>query len=386
MIVYERLSKYWSGLRRWLRDHRRGILLTGWFLSIFSAGAGYPYLAKYLSLPIINPLGSPGNEILITLSDPIMKEKPQSISGTFYSESEAKFWQKKRPIGVMIDNHQLARPYQYGLQKANVVYEAVAEGGITRFLAVFHDQAVAKIGPVRSARVYYMGWALEFPAYYAHVGGASTVGSPANIHPYISAHNVLSLNQFRLGEATFASGGKVKLPSGATLSNIKYTSTSKLWLAGEALYPGTNSLPGFAQWTFKAEAPYGQRPASQKIPFSFWSYPTAYKGEWRYDPLMNSYLRFQGGAKHLDQATKEQLAAKNVVLAYMTDKSAGDGTGHRLYTNTGQGNAEVYLDGTKTLATWKRPSLSARMKFYQRGTNTEISFNRGLTWIEVIPK
>jgi hypothetical protein len=70
----------------------------------------------------------------------------------------------------------------------------------------------------------------------------------------------------------------------------------------------------------------------------------------------------------------------------MTDNPAGDGTGHRLYTTTGQGNAEIYLDGVKILATWKRSSLSSRMKFYKRETNTEINFNRGLTWIEIIHK
>ena len=375
-----------SGLGRFLKSRRRGIFLTAWFIFVFTAGGGYFFLADYFSLPMINPLGNSDEEPAVVLADDISRGTASPLRGVFYSEAEAEFWQDKRPLGVMIDNHMLARPYQHGLQKADVIYEAVAEGGITRFLAVFQDQAVDKIGPVRSARVYFISWALEFPAYYSHVGGASTVGSPANIHTYIAAHDVLDLDQFRLGAATYTFGGNVLFNGGMILSHINYTSTSKLWKAGEALYPGTNHLPNFSRWAFKAEAPYSQRPVSQKIPFSFWSYPTAYKGEWRYDRITNSYLRFQGGAKHLDQATKKQLSAKNVVLAYMTDNSAGDGTGHRLYTTTGQGNAEVYLDGTKILATWKRSSLSSRTKLYRRGTNTEINFNRGLTWIEIIPK
>ncbi|MEX1068679.1 MAG: DUF3048 domain-containing protein [Patescibacteria group bacterium] len=372
-------------LSKFFKSRRRGIFLTAWFLFVFGAGVGSFFLADYLSIPIINPLGSSDGESDVVLADETIREITGPLRGVFYSEEEADSWQDQRPLAVMIDNHELARPHQFGLQKAVLIYEAVAEGGITRFLAVFHDQAVAKLGPVRSARVYYIGWSLEFPAYYAHVGGAGTPG-PANIHSYIPAHGVLDLDQFRLGEATFASGGKVKLSNGVTLSNIKYTSTSKLWQAGEALYPGTNKLPDFSQWAFKADAPYADRPASQKISFKFWSYPSSYAGEWRYDPITNSYLRFQGGKKHLDQATKQQLSAQNVVLAYMTDVSAGDGTGHRLYTIIGQGNAEVYLDGTKILATWKRSSLSSRMKFYRRGTNNEISFNRGLTWIEIVPK
>src|SRR3990172_2838324 len=238
MILRERLSKSLSGFVRFLRTHRRGIFLIAWFLFVFAAGGGYVYLAQYFSLPIINPLGSSDNEPVITLADPMIKETVQPISGTFYSEKEAESWQGNRPLAVMIDNHVLARPYHYGLQKADLIYEAVAEGGITRFLAVFHGQNVDKIGPVRSARVYYITWALEFPAYYAHVGGASTIGSPANIHTYIAAHGVLDLDQFRLGASTFTFGGNVLYNGGMVLSHINYNSTKKLWKAGEALYPG----------------------------------------------------------------------------------------------------------------------------------------------------
>jgi len=361
------------------------LLLSFWGLFSVSLGVGYYFLSQYLSLPMINPLGPISGEPLIALSDPVLREVPHPLTGVYYIQSESESWSGLRPLGVMIDNHLLARPYQFGVQQADVVYEAVAEGGITRFLAVFHSNPVAKIGPVRSARVYYMGWALEFPSYYAHVGGAAAPG-PANIHNFIAQNGVLSLNQFRLGAATFTFGGNVLLPGGGVLSHINYTSTAKLWSAGEKLYPGSNKLPNFSRWKFKAEVPYTDRPDSQKVTFNFWSFPAAYQGEWRYNRETNSYLRYQGGAKHLDQATKKQLSAKNVVLARMAERSAGDGTSHRLYTQTGSGDADVYLDGKRVPATWKRGSLSARMKFFKRGTSDEIEFNRGLTWIEIIPK
>lgn len=379
------VASYALLLGRWLRSRRRRILLTFWFVFSVGLGSVYYLLSQYFSIPIINPLGVITDAPLVTLSDPVLREIANPISGIFYSVKEASFWQKKRPLAVMIDNHELARRYQFGLQKADLIYEAVAEGGITRFLAVFHDRSVDKMGPVRSSRVYYIDWALEFPAYYAHVGGASTVGSPANIYSYIASHNVLSLNQFRLGASTFTFGGNVLFNNGAVLSHINYTSTKKLWQAGEALYPGTNKLPSFKSWKFKSDVPYAELPESQKILFAFWGTPS-YSGEWRYDRNTNSYLRWQGGAKHLDQATKKQLSAKNVILAYMIERSAGDETAHRLYTTIGQGDALVYLDGVKVSATWRRPSLSSRMKFYKRGKSEEIKFNRGLTWIEVIPK
>lgn len=371
-------------LWRWFGKHRRGIFLTSWFLLFTALGGAYYLLSQYFSLPIINPLGTLGGEPLIALSDPVKREIPHPLTGVHYLNSEAKSWQGRRPLAVMIDNHQLARPYHTGLQKADVIYEAVAEGGITRFLAVFHSRDVGQIGPVRSARVYYMDWALEFPAYYAHVGGASAPG-PANIHDYISQNNVLSLNQFRLGSSTYTFGGNVLLPGGVVLSHINYTSTKKLWKAGESLYPGTNKLPKFAQWEFKSDKPYDERSEKQSFKFNFWYLP-AYEVQWKYDRETNSYLRWQGGQKHLDQATKKQLSAKNVVLTYMAEHSAGDGTSHRLYTTTGEGNAVLYRDGQKILGTWKRSSLSSRMMFFERGAKKELKFNRGLTWIEVVSK
>ena len=75
-----------------------------------------------------------------------------------------------RPIAVMINNHNSARPYQSGLQDAQIIYEIIVEGGITRMLAVFKDQTTSRIGPVRSSRHYYLDYALENDAIYAHWG------------------------------------------------------------------------------------------------------------------------------------------------------------------------------------------------------------------------
>ena len=381
----DRLRKFRSRFGQWLRLHRRGVLLVFWFFFFFTAGGGYLFLSQSLALPFINPLGLLTDEPLLILSSPENRDRPNPISGVFYSGEEAGAWDERRPLAVMIDNHALARPSQFGLQKADLIYEAVAEGGITRFLAVFHSQDVEKLGAVRSARVYYIDWALEFPAYYAHIGGASTPGSPANINAYIPRHDVLSLNQFRLGTSTYTFGGNVIFSGGKILSRLYYTSTAKLWEAGEKLYPGTNELPDLTSWKFKADRPFSERPETQAVTFSF-GYLALYAGRWVYEPENNVYLREQGGEIHRDQATGEQISAKNVVLASMDERFAGDGTSHRLYLTTGEGNALLYRDGKRIPATWRRPFLSSRMRFFERGTDKELEFNRGLTWIEVIPR
>ena len=97
------------------------------------------------------------------------------LNGAYFTKGEREVWEKRRPLAVMIENHADSRP-QSGLSRADVVYEAVAEGGISRFLAVFYCGAAAgsakpyDVGPVRSARTYFLDWASEYADYplYLH--------------------------------------------------------------------------------------------------------------------------------------------------------------------------------------------------------------------------
>lgn len=380
-----KVARTWFRFREWIKRHKKPLLIILCFVTAFLGGGFYSFLAQRFSLPVINPIAPLSGEPLITLSSPTVLNQPHPISGVFYTVEQKEDWSNRRPLAIMIDNHALARPSQYGLQKANLIWEAIAEGGITRFLAIFHGNEVGQIGPVRSSRVYYIDWALEFPGYYSHIGGAATFGSPANIFVYIKQKGVLDLDQFKLGSSTYWAGGAVYLTGNTILSYIKYTSTEKLWQAGENLYPGTNELPDFKAWQFKNDEPLDERPEEQEVAFIFW-YPAHYGVAWRYDRARNTYLRWQGGSPHIDQATGEQLWAKNVVLFYTLQRSAGDGTAHLLYDTVGSGDALVYLDGKEIAATWQRNSLSDRTVFYKRGTQEEIAFNRGSTWIEVLPK
>jgi hypothetical protein len=124
------------------------------------------------------------------------------LNGSLKTQQAKDAWSKRRPLAVMIENHEESRP-QSGLSSADVVYEAVAEGGITRFMAVFlcpfND---IQVGPVRSARTYFLDWVSEYNSLYAHVGGANTPG-PANALGQIIDYKILDLNQFGIGFPTF---------------------------------------------------------------------------------------------------------------------------------------------------------------------------------------
>lgn len=308
----------------------------------------------------------------------------------------------------MIENSSAARP-QSGLSAADVIYEAVAEGGITRFLAVYYCQDSAIVGPVRSARTYYLDWISEYGTspLYAHVGGANTPG-PADALGQIDNYGWGSyndLNQFSIGFPTFWRDYERLGPNTATEHTV-YTATSKLWSFAATKRNLTNletdDYTGkqvawdahFVPWTFKDDAAIADRPAAFSATFANSglqaSYASDYVVKWQYDHDSNSFLRFNGGASHQDLDNNQQLLAKNVVLLFTTMSVAQDGYDeeghgqHTLYGTKGSGKAQFLIDGKMVNGTWVKKTRIDRTRFYD-AAGAEMKFNRGQIWIEVLP-
>jgi hypothetical protein len=153
-------------------------ILGGLVLYLASAGlsfAAFRYLIAPMVPGVVSPVPVDEARARVDLSAPKTEVCP--LNGKMFTKGEKEIWERRRPLTVMIENHEESRP-QSGLSYADVVYEAVAEGGITRFLSVFYCGVSAQdviIGPVRSVRVYYLDWASEYGRYplFAHVGGAN---------------------------------------------------------------------------------------------------------------------------------------------------------------------------------------------------------------------
>ncbi len=322
------------------------------------------------------------------------RTEPAPINGVLYTEEEANLFMNRRPLAVMINNHPDARP-QFGLSKADLVYEAVAEGGITRLLALFHAQDVDKIGPVRSARVYYEDWAAEFNSWYAHWGGAYmdaddkanqnnpnydfTCHPEADSYAKINRINLPSLDQMWLGTAAYwRDDGR-----GVASEHTGYTSTFKLWQEAPRKYPGWEGYDKFEQWEFKDDNP-AQTPTATQISFNFWDIPS-FAVRWKYVPEENNYQRYQGGELQVDAgADSSPLVAKNVILQFMRETSFNDQKKHLNYETIGSGDAQIFLDGREVKGTWEKKEIRKRTKFYDQQGN-EVDFNRGQIWIEVVP-
>ncbi len=267
------------------------------------------------------------------------------------------------PVAVIIENHTDARP-QAGLTQASVVFEAEAEGGITRFLAVFDSNLLPdKIGPVRSARPYFLDWAKEFSALLVHVGG-----SPEALVRIIK-ENILSLNEFYNGDYFWRASER------SAPHNV-YTSKNRLIKYLEKRQLGTAK---FLPWEFKSDAPFAERPTSTVVKINF--FLPAYRVKWIYDHQANDFVRYVGGVVQRDEGGQE-IRAKNLAIA-QTKAEVIDEELRLKMGNIGDGKAIVCFDGRCQDALWVKRAPTSRLRFYD-STDKEIKFNAGVTWIEIV--
>ncbi|NCO79819.1 hypothetical protein CO116_00980 [Candidatus Falkowbacteria bacterium CG_4_9_14_3_um_filter_38_19] len=268
-----------------------------------------------------------------------------------------------QPLAVMIENHPDARP-PAGLARANLVYEAEAEAGITRFLAVYASgEKIAQIGPVRSARSYFVDWVKELSALLIHCGG-----SPDALAKIVK-DRVFDLNEFYNGNYFWRDKDRL------APHNI-YTSSQKL---GQYLKENKASQGNFFSWQFKDDLPLEERPLATEINI-FYKAPD-FLVKWEYNRPSNRYQRYLAGKIHADQ-DGQVITAKNVVIKYVSAAVVDKDLRLKMET-TGSGKAIICLDGSCQTGSWRKQTDSSRSYFYNDQME-EIKFNAGPTWIEVV--
>lgn len=264
-------------------------------------------------------------------------------------------------FGVMIENSADAWPLS-GVDGAFLVFEAPVEGNIPRFLAFYsEDQSVAKIGPVRSARDYFLDWNGEFDSIYAHVGG-----SPQALER-IREDGIMDLDQFFQSEYFYRNELTRYAPH-----NV-YTTTDDLVNAiAEIDEKYEHDVPTYDVWRFTDGTSENE---SSSIIHLDWSNSSGYNVDWVYEPSTNTYGRKQGGNAY--------TANNVVVLETSVDVIAGDDKGRKELITIGTGEMHLFQNGIEIIGAWKKPSVEERLRFYDDEGN-EIIMNAGTTWIEVI--
>lgn len=267
----------------------------------------------------------------------------------------------KQPVtGVMIENSPAARP-QSGLKKAGVVYEAVAEGGITRFLALYQGEKPALIGPVRSLRLYYLSWAAPYQASVAHVGG-----SP-NALAQVRNGSYRDIDQF------FNGGYYWRVRDRYAPHNV-YTSGERIDQLNSAKGYNKSEFTSFTRADGKpAESPNATKIA---INLSGHSYNTSYT----YHKESNSYARSMAGAPHVDREDGQISPKVVVAIEVGVEARAQNSDGYEDVKNTGSGKAYIFQNGTVITATWSKTDINAPLKLTDE-SGKDIALNRGQTWI-----
>jgi hypothetical protein len=292
------------------------------------------------------------------------QEKFFSINGKLVDVSIS----QTRPLAVVVENHPDARP-QAGLSEADVVYETVAEGGITRFLALYQTQETTAIGPVRSARTYFAKLANDWQAIFAHVGGNSDVLANIKNQKY---PEILDVDEF-FHAKTFQRVKNREMPHNT------YTSVKRLKSLAENLK--VQDWMGNSHWIFKSEAPVSELVIQRlNIDFSQASYAVS----WQYQPQTNSYLRTIAKQVDRDENNQQPIEAKNILVQYVkTVPTETDTIGSLDMELNTQGEAVVFLDGKVINGKWQYQNQQTKFLTLE---NQEIALNPGVVWVEMVPE
>lgn len=282
------------------------------------------------------------------------------------------FEENPKLVGVMIENHVESRPAS-GLSEARVVYEAPVEGNISRFLAIFtKNQEVKKVGPVRSARPYFVDWIREFgDILYAHVGGSPTALG------YIENVDINDLDQFA-NNWYFWRSDKREQPHNVYIS-------SDLWQ--EAMKNNTSSYENrdYESWQFgfhkdcfdSSSTTHHNCQKNSRITFA----SPGYGVKWKYNSSTDKYKRYQSGKVHKDKSG-DVIAADTVVIQHV-DTEVIDKVGRLDMSTTGTGKAVFLMKGHKVEGEWRKDSRSSRTKFFN-SEGDQIKLQPGKIWIEVV--
>lgn len=343
----ERIKK----INNWLKRHQKAVLASLVVL-ILLIGGSFMYLFSGMQF-----------DTIVANSSPKKKEKIYSpLTGAPVSEADS-----KRPVtAVMIENSPESRP-QSGLKEGGVVFEAIAEGGITRFLVLYQEAQPEILGPVRSLRPYYIDWLAGFDPAVAHVGGSVSALKEIREGGY------KDIDQFSHGDSYWRARDR-KAPH-----NV-YTSFELLNALNEKKDHTSSSFTGFKRKADKADKKAAPASATTiTVPISSATYNSSYA----YDAASNSYHRSQAGATHADRE-KGQISPKVVIVMEATmNMIMEDGYRENIQT-IGSGKATIFQDGTAVAATWSKTSKKSQITFTD-AAGKPIELNRGQTWITVVP-
>lgn len=298
-----------------------------------------------------------------------------------------------------------ARP-QTGLNNAGVVFEAIAEGGITRFAAIYQNPEVGIFGPVRSIRLYYLDWDTPFDCAVVHAGGSIEALDAINSRG--TRHLTENYSYMYRGNYNYHSYDNIFLTPGSLASfssDYGYTSSeingfTRLTPADsiKSRYDTLSATP-LEITTATTENTSELSPKTTDIHFDFGG-SDEFNIDYTYNTETNSYNRsYTYGGPHevYNCPTGENLfdqdptdvcpltqLSPNVIVAMMVEEHRHRDGVHEAITTVGDGTAYIFQNGDAIKGTWKKDSLDAQIRFYDEN-GAEVALAPGQTWISALP-
>ncbi|GGJ09169.1 hypothetical protein GCM10010885_17790 [Alicyclobacillus cellulosilyticus] len=260
-------------------------------------------------------------------------------------------------FAATVENAPEARP-QTGLVDADIVYEMEAEGTITRYLALFHDHIPPLVGPMRSARPYFVETAADWGAPFIHFGGSPQAYRMLRSYPY---------------------------PHLDGIYDGQYFSRDPSRVAPHNAYLHTDRLPAFREQVKNGHFRFGRPDLTGGMPARTIdiTYNAFTRVHYAYDPSRGQYLRWQDGAPHVDRATGHQIAVTNVIVQYARMAPIPNDPKERIQIDLLHGGTAVYCSAGKTVrGTWKRTERGVIE--YLDAHGRLMVLRPGNTWIEVV--
>jgi len=298
----------------------------------------------------------------------VTKPTPKPEAKKYYSPLTGKLVDNEAATtqavtAIMIENSPDARP-QSGLKDSGVVFEAIAEGGITRFLVLYQQEKPQLIGPVRSVRMYYVDWLAAFNASVAHIGGSAAALAE------VRNGNYRDIDQFFNAEAYWRASDRY------APHNV-YTSFENLDALNDSKGYTTSEFTGFTRKDSKADT----SPTATIIDVAISSYQ--YNSHYDYNTETNLYDRSQAGAAHLDRESG-QISPRVVIVMKVPMQTILE-DGYREQINTiGSGSATIFQDGDAKEVTWTKNSRAEQITFTD-AEGKDVPLARGQTWITAVP-
>ena len=282
---------------------------------------------------------------------------------------------KQRPYAVMLNNIDVANP-QSGVGDADILYEAIVEGGITRLMGLYGNidstsKTAERLGSVRSARHYYVSFADEYDAIYVHYGQTSYAVKKINKLGIDTINGMTGI-----GEQAFYRDNSIKMPHNAfaNLDGLK-----KAVEKGKYRTTYNEGYEGHFKFYDEDTTPSGEPAKKIELKYSKVIAPVL-----QYDESTKEYLRFQYNDAHIDYNTKEQLRFKNVIVQFVKEWNIDSNGYQTMELDDASGEGYYITNGILTKITWKKNESTKFMRYYD-ADGKELTINPGKTMISIFP-